>query len=111
MIHLLYTKATSAQLAEMLEKLETYVKVAVDVDRAILAGGGGMHADCEEVLLENGSMQTNVWGADWLPKTQQVTFESLINIRPRENNPAMTILDAELRAKVEKIVRDLLEGV
>ncbi len=33
-------KATSQQIAEMLEDLENYIKLAVDVERGILAGGG-----------------------------------------------------------------------
>jgi hypothetical protein len=96
---------------EMLEILETYIKLAVDVERGILAGGGAMHADCEYVLLEDGSQQEDVWGADWNPATQEVTFESLINIRPRQNNRSLEIQDPILRSQVEQITRNLLEGV
>ena len=91
--------------------LETYVKLAVDIDRGVLAGGGAMHADCEAILLEDGSQQDFIWGADWNPSTQEVTFESLINIRPRQNNRSLELQDPELRAKVEQITRDLLGGV
>jgi len=41
----------------MLEALGTYIKLAVDVVRGIFAGGGEYHADCEAVLLEDGSVQ------------------------------------------------------
>ena len=41
----------------------------------------------------------------------EVQFEALINIRPRQNNPSMTILDPVVRTRVETIVRQLLEGV
>jgi hypothetical protein len=85
-VHIIRTQATSEQIAEMLETLDTYVKLAVDVRREVLAGGGVMHADCESALLDDGSEQEDVWGADWLPAVQQVTFESLINIRPKQNN-------------------------
>jgi hypothetical protein len=34
------------------------------------------------MLLENGSEQAYVWGADWYPFHQRVGYESLINIRP-----------------------------
>ncbi len=95
----------------MLESLESYIKLAVDIDQDILAGGGLLHADCEAVLLENDSKQENVWGADWLPFTRQVTFESLINIRPRQNNFSLEIEDSELRDKIEEIVRNLMDGV
>ena len=95
----------------MLQTLETYIKLAVDIQRGILAGGGAMHADCEAVLLENGSRQEDVWGADWNPAAQQVTFESLINIRPRQGNPAMEILDPTIRAQVAHTVQQLLGSV
>ena len=110
-IHLLEKKSTSEQMRAMLESLESYIKLAVDIETKVLAGGGILHADCEAVLLENGSKQENVWGADWLPFTQEVTFESLINIRPRQNNFGLEIEDEDLRNKIEKIVRDLMEGV
>jgi hypothetical protein len=70
-----------------------------------------MHADCEAVLLEYGSVQENIWGADWNRRTQQVTFESLVNIRPRQNNPSMEILDPAVRTRVTQIVEQLLGGV
>lgn len=111
MIHIIRDRGTSEQMKEMLEMLETYVKLAVDIQRGILAGGGAMHADCEAVLLEDGSEQEYVWGADWNPSAQQVTFESLINIRPRHNNPSMEILDPNIREQVTEITIKLLGGV
>ena len=111
MIQIIRKRATPREIQEMLEMLETYVKLAVDIDREILAGGGAMHADCEAVLLEDGSQQEFIWGADWNPPAQQVTFESLINIRPRQNNPSMDILDSKIQGKVAEITRKLLGGV
>ena len=108
MIHLLRTPATIQQIEEMLQSLDTYIKLAVDIDRGFLAGGGVMHADCESVLLEDGSTQENIWGADWNPTSQHVTFESLINIRPSQNNPSMEILDPSLRDRVAQITQQLL---
>lgn len=88
MVHVIRSRATQQRMADMLQALGTYIKLAVDIRRGILAGGGAMHADCEAALLEDGSQQEDVWGADWNPAAQQVTFESLINIRPRQNNPS-----------------------
>jgi Icc-related predicted phosphoesterase len=109
MIHLLTSRVTPQQLNEMLEELEDYVKLAVDIEQSIVAGGGELHADCEAVLMENGSRQENVWGADWIPAAREVRFESFINIRPRQNNTAMEIQDKEIRSRVEKIVREFFE--
>jgi hypothetical protein len=80
----------------------------VDIQREILAGGGVLHADCESVLLEDGSAQADVWGADWNPLSQQVSYESLINIRPRQNNQSLEIEDPELRERVARVVLRLL---
>lgn len=107
-IHIIRTRATQQQMEEMLQTLETYIKLAVDIQRGILSGGGALHADCEAVLLEDGSRQQDIWGADWNPSAHQVTFESLINIRPRQNNPSMEILDQTIRDRVAGIVRPLL---
>ena len=106
MIHLISTHATPQQIQEMLQTLDTYIKLAVDVRRRIVAGGGALHADCEAALLEDGSQQADVWGADWIPASQEVRFESLINIRPKQGNRSMTITDKALQATVESIVRE-----
>jgi len=111
MIHLIQAKATKQQLTEMLKTLNVYVKLAVDIDKKILSGGGALHADCEAVLLENGSSQENIWGADWFPKSQEVTYESLINIRPRQHNLSLEIEDENLRIQIREIVERLLKGV
>ena len=108
MIYIIRDKATPEQINDMLEMLQTYIKLAVDIDRRILAGGGAMHADCESVLLDDGSQQEFIWGADWDPSAQQVTFESLINIRPRQNNPSMEILDSTIQEKVAEVTIRLL---
>lgn len=110
MVQIIRDPATLEQINQM---AETYfglrIKLAVDVAREILAGGGELHADCEKVLLEDGSKQENVWGADWYPQTKEIGFESLINIRPRSLNRSMEIQNPALRERIETIVRRLLE--
>lgn len=110
-IHIIRDRATPEQMAEMQQMLHTYIKLAVDVERKILAGGGEMHADCEDALLEDGSQQAAVWGADWYPSTQEVKYESLINIRPRQNNRSMEIQDPTLRELIAGIVIARLGGI
>ena len=100
---------TPRQIEEMLQALGLYIKLAVDIERGTLAGGGELHADCEAELLARGSEQIDVWGADWIPATREVRFEALINIRSRQNNPSMTILSEDIRRRVESVTRGLLE--
>ncbi len=108
-IYLIKKHATKEEIRDMLKALKSYIKLAVDIKREILAGGGILHADCEAILLKDGSKQQDIWGADWLPHTKQISFEALINIRPRQNNLSMRIKDEVIREKVEEIVRGLLE--
>lgn len=108
-IHIIRHRATEKEIREMLEELETYIKLAVDIERNILAGGGEYHADCEEALLEDGSRQEDIWGADWYPESRTIGFGALINIRPEQGNRGMEIENAQLHEKIETIVWRLLE--
>ncbi|MCX7707325.1 MAG: DUF5674 family protein [Anaerolineae bacterium] len=109
MILILREPATPEQIAAMLDTLGSYIKLAVDVEREVIAGGGELHADCEQALLEDGSRQEDVWGADWDP-SGEVRFESLINIRARQGNLSLELRSPELRKRVECIVRRIFEG-
>ncbi|GJQ35627.1 MAG: hypothetical protein HS100_17120 [Anaerolineales bacterium] len=111
MIHTLREKAFLAQVREMLQEHKTMIKIVVDIRQRILSGGGEMHADCESVLLENGSEQDDLWGANWYPSEQRIEFESLINIRPRLGNRSIILQDENLRKQVEDVTRAILGGV
>jgi hypothetical protein len=111
MIYLLKGKAKAAQIQAMQEEYGDMIKIAVDVRRNILAGGGEMHADCEQILLQDGSEQDDIWGANWYPSEQRIEFEALINIRPAQGNRGMVIRDEDIRRKVEAVARQILAGV
>ncbi len=111
MIHLLREKATPEQVQDMLAEYKKMIKVAVDVRRNALAGGGIMHADCEALLLENGSDQDDIWGANWHPADERIEFEAIINIRPRLDNRSMILQSEERRRAVEAVTRQILGGV
>ena len=83
----------------------------MDIRQRTLAGGGEMHADCEAVLLEYGSEQDDLWGANWYPAEQRIEFESLINIRPRLGNRSIVIQSDDIRAKVAAVTEELLGGI
>jgi Protein of unknown function (DUF5674) len=68
-----------------------------------------MHADCESVLLEDGSEPDDLWGANWYPGERRIEFESLINIRPRLGNRGILIQDENIRKQVESVTREILE--
>src|SRR5690349_18645688 len=71
---------------------EDMVKYVVDVEQGRIAIGGELHADAEEVLLQAGSRQQDLWGANYYPgrgKDKCVQFTSLINISPARGNRGM----------------------
>ncbi|MGB4978755.1 MAG: DUF5674 family protein, partial [Anaerolineae bacterium] len=72
---------------------------------------GEMHADCEALLLAEGSEQDDLWGANWYPAEQRIEFESLINIRPRLGNRSIIIQNEDVRRQVAAITHELLGGV
>ncbi len=111
MIHLLKEKVIPAQIRDMLQEYEDMIKIVVDIRRRFLSGGGEMHSDCESILLEDGSEQDDLWGANWYPNEQRIEFESLINIRPRMGNRNILIQDENLRKQVESVTRDILGDV
>lgn len=109
-IYILHKPVTSKQLEEMLQAHRFYVKTVVDVHRQILAGGGEMHSDCEAVLLDYGSQQKELWGASWNPVSGEIVYESMVNLRPRQNR-SMQILDTAIRDRVKQVIHRLLGGV
>jgi hypothetical protein len=90
------------------EYFETFVKIVVDIDREIIAIGGELHSDAEEDLLNNGSIQKDLWGANfypWQESEKRLEFTSLINIRPVDENYGMEVKDENIR----KIIIGLCE--
>ncbi|MCL4392672.1 DUF5674 family protein [Patescibacteria group bacterium] len=76
----------------MSKEFDGYIKVVIDIEKMILAGGAERHFDLEQKLLEEGSIQKNLWGSGIDLETRQIDYNSMINLRPRENNPSIDIL-------------------
>jgi Protein of unknown function (DUF5674) len=108
-IHILSEPATRDQILEMLQANRFYIKITVDIRLQILAGGGAMHVDCETALLENGCQQSDIWGASWNPISQEIFYESMVNLRPRQNR-SMEILEPSIREQVQQVIIKLLGG-
>lgn len=68
-------------LVGLLRLFGDMVKYVVDVERGMVAVGGELHADAEQVLLEQGSHQADLWGANYYPGRGRegcIEFTSLI---------------------------------
>jgi len=85
---------------------EDMVKYVVDVSKGTAAVGGELHADAEAVLLESGSRQADLSGANYYPGLGRdgcIEYTSLINIRPGQGNRSMEIESAEIRGRVREL--------
>lgn len=90
---------------------EDMVKFVVDVERGLAAVGGELHADAEAILLEEGSLQEDLWGANYYPDMDEddcIEYTSLINIRPSQGNRSTLVEDADTRARVRDIAFRLI---
>lgn len=54
------------------------VKAVVDVEREIAVFGGELHSDEEEMLLNNGSVQFNLWGINVYPELPREKWSNSI---------------------------------
>jgi Protein of unknown function (DUF5674) len=108
---ILERRIEAAELRRLVARFEDMVKYVADLERGIIAIGGEMHADAEAVLLETGSQQADLWGANYYPGRGRegcIEFTSLINIRPAAGNRGMELLDPALRARLQEITFALI---
>ncbi len=103
------SKETLQTLAEA--RFGDFVKGVIDIETGEVALGGELHADQEATLLTRGNKQENLWGfniyvADPFP--ENIEFDSMINIRPSQNNRSRFVEDETIRQKIVAILKPLL---
>lgn len=110
-IRIVKDKISLAELASIAkERFGDMVKAVVDCEKKIMAIGGDLHADEEAVLLQDGSRQSDLWGVNLFPQNsgdKWLEFDSMINLRPGQNNRSRYVEDAATREKIIAVV-DLL---
>lgn len=100
-----------AELARLLPLFGDMIKYVVDIERRLAAVGGELHADAEQLLLERGSRQSDLWGANYYPgkgPDDCIEYTSLINIRPAQGNRTMLINDPSVRERVRDVTFALI---
>jgi Protein of unknown function (DUF5674) len=55
--------------------------------------------------MVEGSKQEDVWGENFMPAYQKITYDSLIDTRHLQNR-SMEILDLEIKEKITKLIKD-----
>lgn len=84
------------------------LKFVVDLEQEVLAAGGEFHSDEEALLLEKGSPQRALWGANYYPgrpEGKKLVYTSMINVRPRDGNTAQEIQSMEIKNKVAQLAK------
>ena len=87
------------------------IKAVVDIRRGLLAIDAELHADLEVLLLQNGSAQEDLWGINLYPEETEdfIEYDSLINIRPRQNNRSREIEDPQICEQVDEVVQQWID--
>jgi len=106
-------KISVKELQAMAEQMYgDLVKADVDIVKKFVIVDMGMHADGEAELLASGSKQKDVWGINLHPADYGtdtfIEFDSMINIRPRQQNPSRDVLDKAVRQRITDIIKKVV---
>ena len=112
MIKVIDKKIDKHILKEICEAhFKTMVKFVVDIKLKKMGVGGELHSDAEELLINEGSNQKDIWGANLYPyklADERLEYTSLIKIRPGQGNLSMEIENESLRKKIQIMTEQLL---
>jgi hypothetical protein len=111
-IKLITSKIDEDELKKLVDDgFKDMVKYVIDLKQMRIAIGGEIHADGEQLLLESGSEQRDIWGANYYPgkgESSCIEYTSMINIRPSQKNNSMEVMDEDLRKKIREITFELI---
>ncbi len=88
------------------------VKAVVDIQQEIMVIGSELHVDEESSLLDLGSKQENLWGINIFPakpRAEWIQFDSMINLRPSQNNRSRSVEDPQIQQRIRDIVDKLIK--
>ncbi|OGH64844.1 MAG: hypothetical protein A2821_01370 [Candidatus Magasanikbacteria bacterium RIFCSPHIGHO2_01_FULL_41_23] len=88
------------------------IKAVVDLRRSVMAVGAELHVDEEQLLLQNNSHQEDLWGINLYPDVSDdswLEFDSMINIRPKQNNRTRAVHDPTIQQKIISVVQLLVK--
>lgn len=96
---------TLEEIISLREQFDTYIKTVIDLDKKVCSAGCDRHFESEKILLDQGSKQDNLWGGGIDLETKVIDCNSMINIRPSQNNNSNEILDPNLRNKYQELTK------
>lgn len=91
---------------------EKLVKAVVDIERKNIVVWAFLHADEEELLLDDWSDQENLWWINlYLSKYDTegfIEFDSMINLRPNQWNMSRSVENESVREKIMNLVYSII---
>jgi hypothetical protein len=102
---------TKEEIKKLRESFDVYIKTVIDVERKKCSAGAGRHFESEEILLDEDSGQSDVWGGGIDIETKTIDCNSFINVRPKDDNTSNEIQDQKLRKKFEKLSKYFFKEV
>ncbi|MEK9156159.1 MAG: DUF5674 family protein [Patescibacteria group bacterium] len=107
-------KITLTEIEEMAGKMfGDLVKGVIDIEKEIIALDTEMHVDEEVLLLEQGSGQGDLWGINLYPELYGsddfIEFDSMINLRPSQNNRSRGVESKEIQTRIRKIIEKVIK--
>jgi hypothetical protein len=94
---------SKSEITQLQEEFEVYIKTVIDIENKICSAGMNRHFEGEQILLQQGSKQKNLWGGGIDLETGEIDFNSFINIRPRDNNTKNEIQDEEIKKTYKEL--------
>jgi len=96
---------TTDEIKELQEEFGVYVKTVIDLEEKACSAGMNRHFEGEEILLKQGSKQSNLWGGGIDLVTKEIDYNSFINIRPRDDNTKNEIQSEEIKSQYNELTR------
>lgn len=102
---------TKDQIQKLRERFDVYIKTVIDVVTGMCSAGSDRHFELEKILLDQGSLQSNLWGGGIDIDAKTIDCNSFINIRPADNNTSNEIQNPETRKKFETLMTSLFREI
>jgi len=94
---------TLEEIEQLRQIFDVYIKTVIDIDKKICSAEMDRHFEGEQLLLEHGSIQSNLWGGGIDLETKEIDFNSFINIRPSDKNTKNEIQSATIKRKYKEL--------
>lgn len=99
------TPYTKEEIKKLRVLFDVYIKTVIDVKKRVCSAGCDRHFESEKVLLDQGSLQTNLWGGGIDMETKIIDSNSVINIRPGYGNHSDEIQNPKIRKEFEELTK------